>query len=74
MRSFRLLLWCAIMLNVSMAQGPMYKALELFKKNQWSVNKMLKQNQLLAKQRADKFENIINEQKSVIMMLQVIEK
>ena len=60
------------MLNVSMAQGPMYKALELFKKNQWSVNKMLKQNQLLAKQRADKFENIINEQKSVIMMLQVI--
>lgn len=72
MRSFRLLLWSTIMLNVSMAQGPMYKALELFKKNQWSVNKMLKQNQLLAKQRADKFEKIINEQKSVIMMLQVI--
>ena len=49
----------------------MFKALELFKKNQWSVNKMLKKNQLLAKEHADRLENIIAEQNSMIKMLQV---
>ena len=71
----RILLLCCAMLNVSVtAQGPMFKALELFKKNQWSVNKMLKKNQLLAKERADRLENIIAEQNSMIKMLQVSEK
>ena len=68
----RILLLCCAMLNISVsAQGPMFKALELFKKNQWSVNKMLKKNQLLAKERADRLENIIAEQNSMIKMLQV---
>ena len=60
-----------VTLNVS-AQGPVYKALEIFKKNQWSVNKVLKKNQLLAKQRADNLENLINKQQSIILALEVI--
>ena len=63
------------MVNIGVsAQGPMFKALELFKKNQWSVNKMLKKNQLLAKERADRLENIIAGQNSMIKMLQVSER
>ena len=60
-----------VTLNVS-AQGPVYKALEIFKKNQWSVNKVLKKNQLLAKQRADNLESLINKQQSIILALEVI--
>ena len=71
----RILLLCCAMVNIGVsAQGPMFKALELFKKNQWSVNKMLKKNQLLAKERADRLENIIAGQNSMIKMLQVSER
>ena len=49
----------------------MLKMLDVFKKNQWAVNKVLKQNQLLAKKRADHLENLIEQQKSVIELLKV---
>ena len=50
----------------------MMKMLDVFKKNQWAVNKVLKQNQLLAKKRADHLESLIEQQKLVIEILQVI--
>ena len=49
----------------------MMKMLDVFKKNQWAVNKVLKQNQLLAKKRADHLESLIEQQKLVIEILQV---
>ena len=61
----------SILIYFVAGQNALLKALDVFKKNQWSVNKVLKANQLQAKQRADGLQRMIMAQSKIIQDLQV---
>ena len=61
----------SILIYFVAGQAALLKALDVFKKNQWSVNKVLKSNQLQAKQRADGLQRMIMAQSKIIQDLQV---
>ena len=61
----------SILIYFVAGQAALLKALDVFKKNQWSVNKVLKSNQLQAKQRADGLQRMIMAQSKIIKELQV---
>ena len=60
-----------ILIYNTLAQNAVYKALDVFKRNQWTLNKQFKSNQAKAKIRTDELEEYILKQATLIRQLTV---